>query len=254
MKNNIPLATLATMVSLTALGGAAILADDFDITTNPGGGWTQGFNDTAVTGGNDTANDIPFALFTSGGAPGEFWTGDGTTDASFPPNALMLSNRGTGGTQANHWGGGSITWDTGVSYHTWGNGGESGGINGHSADDVIFSTWTVDATGTYDINGTWTENGNFGSADVDVLVNGVSIGTGTISLTTPGDSASVLSNGVALTAGDTVSFRTLRLINAPDDLNGGSARLDASVTLVPEPSSTGLLSLGVIALLMRRRK
>lgn len=243
--------TLLAALGATVIAGnafAANLADDFDNANNPGNGWTHGFNDTAVGGGNDIANDVAFGRINSGGAPGDRWTGDGTNDASFPPNDLLLVNQGNGGTAGNHWGGGSITWDDGEAYHTWGST-DAGGINGHSGDDTIFSTYTVTTAGLYDIAGTWTENGNSGTAAVEVLVNGSSIGTGSIDLTVANDSATIQSLNVALGVGDTVSFRTLR----DSGTVGGSAHLDASVALVPEPTSMALLGLGAMVMTRRRR-
>ena len=224
---------------------AATLAGDFDVANNPGNDWEHGFNDTGVGAGNDVVNDVAFGLAKTGGDPGDRWTGDGTGNTDFPPNDLMLVNIGGDSTASDHWGGGAITWDAGVAYHTWGNT-SAGGASDHSGDDTIYSTYTVLADGDYDIVGTWTENGSDGGATVDVLVNGFSIGSNSIDLNTDADAATIQSLSVALVSGDEVSFRTLRDAGVTV---GGSARLDASVVLaIPEPSSVLIAVPGLVGM------
>jgi hypothetical protein len=243
--------TLAAFAALATSAGAAVLATDVAFTSNPENGWAHGFNDTTTGGGNDVGNDVNFGLAALGDTSGDRWSGDGTTSTAFPPNALMLVNLGGGGTAGDHWDGGSITWDTGVAYHTWGRSTDVDGANGHNGADTIYSSYTVTATGSYDIVGAWTENGNSGGATIAVLINGTSLGGDTIDLDSAGDSATIQSLAHSLTAGDIVSFRTLR---DTDVTSGGSAALAASVTAVPEPASSALLGLGGLALILRRRK
>ena len=208
---------------------SADIDTDFTIETNPANGWTHGFNDLGDGDGNDIENDVSFQLANLGGTPGDRWTGDGTGDMAFPPNDLLLVNLGNGGTQPNHWGGGSISWDTDSVYHTWGDSEQSGGANGLSGDDTIFSSYEVPQNGLYCIEATWIENGNSGAADVEILVNSQSMFSSSISLEDDGDDASVMLPNVSMQSGDVVSFRTTRTLLST---TGGSARLMAQINSI----------------------
>ena len=206
---------------------AGDLSLEFTGLSNPGNGWSHGYVD-------DFAGDSLMGLFNPSyiGSAGDRWTSDPTGATSYPPNDVLLVNIGAGFTEGNHWGGGTITWELGQPYHTWagsnvGDDESTGTDPWPNGADTIFSTFTADVAGTYSISAAWDLVDGGHAADVEVLINGSSAFTGSVDNTNVGvsDLASFVTSAT-LSIGDTVSFRT-----TPDDVNGGSAALDAIVAI-----------------------
>jgi len=95
--------------------------------------------------------------------------------------------------------------------------------NGDTKDGVI-----GDSTGMFYLHGPLGSGGFFNSGDGSVLLSG-----------------SLVDNG--FTAGQTLTFNN-------SNVGGDSGQIVLSTVAVPEPSSTLLVSLGGLALLLRRRK
>ena len=220
------LAVVFLLAVATPTASAASLLDDFTGASNPGNGWAHGYED-------DFAGDSLMGLFHPGtsGDAGDRWTSDPTGATSYPPNDTLLVNIGVGRTASNHWGGGTITWESGQPYHTWagsnvGDDETSGTDPWPNGADTIFSTFTIDLAGTYNISADWDLVDGDHAAGVEVLINGSSAFTGSIDNTNVGvsDLASFATT-VPLAIGDTVSFRT-----APNDTDGGATALNALIT------------------------
>lgn len=113
--------------------------------------------------------------------------------------------------------------------------------------------WTAPAAGTYDIVANWlavstVTGGVNDGVDVHVVVNGVSNYTAAVA---PGMSANSSGLSVTLSAGSFIDFVVGP--GASGNNTNDSTVFDASITLVPEPSSA-LLLFGAIPLCFVRRR
>jgi hypothetical protein len=103
--------------------------------------------------------------------------------------------------------------------------------------------YTVPAAGAYDITGAFRDIGG-GPVAVDVLVNGASI-----LAAGAGSDATAFTETEILAAGDFLDF----VVDDADGIGSDSTGLTANIALVPEPAALGLLALGGLGLLGRRR-
>jgi hypothetical protein len=120
--------------------------------------------------------------------------------------------------------------------------------------DFLF---TAPATGAYLINATFYP-ANFGTDDVHVAVNGVSVFDDFFANTSP--ASANYTHLFDLSAGSTIAFTEGAYDSTMTtwSYNSNALGLDATITLLPEPSSIvaliGLCGIGLILVIRRRRK
>lgn len=113
--------------------------------------------------------------------------------------------------------------------------------------------WTAPSAGTYDIVASWfavstTTGTGFDGVDAHIVVNGTS---NFDTLVTPGATINSGTLSVTLSAGGFVDFVVGP--GASGNNSNDSTIFDATITLVPEPSSTLLLAVALPLCFLRRR-
>jgi hypothetical protein len=218
------------LVGVIVLGWAACVqatliyaaAAEFSASSNPNGVWSYGHYGTPGDASTFTAYDVA-------------------------ENAAAI---GIGGVTIWHY---SLSgnWDPNVAYNTtgsaivapWATYAPHTITLGPTNGTVV--RWTASAAGTYDVSATFTDvSSGGGAAYVYGYVNSVQQFSAT---TSP---ATWTASALSVVAGHTIDF-----VAGPEG-NGWAipTRLDATITLVPEPSSIVLLVLGVLGLVCYARR
>jgi hypothetical protein len=114
--------------------------------------------------------------------------------------------------------------------------------DGDPARQTMDVRYTAPGTGFVNISALFTEM-HTGSIPFNVLVNGISVDSGT--LVGQNSTHPYSANGLAVFGGETIDFLIA---------GRASSSLSASITFIPEPASMGLLAVGGLATLRRRRR
>lgn len=128
----------------------------------------------------------------------------------------------------------------------------------HPQDEAAARTydvvrWTAPAAGTYDVLATWVDSdaGGGNGAEAFVALNGTSV-AGFNGAFPNGGSATYDNATLTLSAGDTLDF--VIGPGADGGFGNDSTQFNANISLIPEPAGLGLLGLGGLTLLARRRR
>ncbi len=214
---------LALNLCSTASATTFDVAADFSATNNPNGVWSYGWSSTLTS---------DFNLYPNHGKMSETIDIDVWAGSNFPgpPN---VAHNGTGSVNNDH---PTITWQPGqFSLHP----GDSG--------EYSHARWTAPYAGTFDIASTFTGIDHYlgTTTDVHVLHNGISLFDGSVN---GWCDTSSFSTTVSVGMGDIIDFAVGYGIN-PNNTCDTTA---LSATIVPEPATIVLLTLGGIILRRKR--
>ncbi len=233
MKKMLVLVTVMAL-SLVSMAQAADLQGDFSLAANPNGDWSYGwFNAGAFTAyGTVNSADSGGSTFSAWSYAAGDWDAKGNVGINLGPNPI----------------------DDWMSYREVGQ-----IIYGPSIDGLMnTSRWTAPTAGDYQITAVFTGQSTMPTvATVSVLKNEVEewsaglngfIGTLASNFTDGfGDAPSQTYSGtLTLAQGDTLDFTMVTV-------NGNNRAMALDVQIVPEPMTMGLLGLGGLALIRRRR-
>lgn len=120
------------------------------------------------------------------------------------------------------------------------------GVHPSSNNDVAVVRWTSPATGLYSVEAAWRDLDTHGGdgASADIVVNGTSI----FQQEWANGGSAADARELSLMLGDTVDF----VLGPRGNFTFDSTAFDASVALVPEPSSTTLAVLSGLIIVTRR--
>ena len=227
-KKSILVSTVATLLSLVvlALPSAAQsynAAGDFSATSNPNGAWSYGYSYGV---GSAFILDTTNTAFYAPGVPLSGWLGN-ENPAPFTGYPYALHN-GTAGLATNNV----------FTVYQPGQLAESPG----DSNECSVIRWTAPTSGTFNIAATFSGLSSQGdSADVHILLDGTPIFNSIVG------GPATFSGLQSITAGDTVDFVV------GNGGNGGNEDTTAlSATIVPEPTTLGLLAMSLASLLSFR--
>lgn len=234
--------SLLTVALAGATARASTIYDadaDFSIVNNPNGVWSYGYLD--VTGTTFTKYATSTNAWHSPTATGEI---DAWSQFAYDSNSYSVVGKNPTATTQRENPVGSIFIPAGTLFAHPGNSGEKATFR-----------FTAPTTGLYDISALFKPDDSLGgNRDVHVYINGVdqipgSLVIGSIST---GNTVTDSQTNVPLTAGTIIDFSVG--YGSDGVYYNDATEVQATVTLVPEPATFGLLAFGGLGLLARRRR
>lgn len=239
------LSLMAALAAAQATVHASTIYDaaaDFSIASNPNGAWSYGYLD--ITGTTFTPYATSTNAWHSPSATGEI---DAWSQFSYDSGAYSVVGKNPTGVVQRENPGGSIFIDPGAAFTHPGNSGEKGTFR-----------LTIPAAGTVDISALFTPaDRDSGNRDVHVYINGVDQIPGSFVVGGFAGAHNTISDSqtaVTVTAGTIIDFSVG--YGADGVYYNDATQLSASVTFTPapEPATLGLLTIGGLGFLARRRR